>query len=109
MSKTHRRRPLGYRFALGALDAAERLRQIGSREAVQQMVYDQLRILGATQRTTSQLTNANGQVERQMSRSHHPVEKAMAPVPVRDARQSYPMEWTPPPGGIAMCQDGTER
>ena len=19
-----------------------------------------------------------------------------------------PMEWTPPPGGIAMCQDGTE-
>ena len=20
-----------------------------------------------------------------------------------------PMEWTPPPGGIAMCQDGTER
>ena len=54
------------------------------------MVYDQLRILGATQRTTSQLTNANGQVERQMSRSHHPVEKAMAPVPVRDARQSFP-------------------
>ena len=53
MSKIHRRRPLGYRFALGALDAAERLRQIGSREAVQQMVYDQLRILGATQRTTS--------------------------------------------------------
>ena len=45
----------------------------------------------------------------QMSRSHHPVEKAMAPVPVRDARQSFPMEWTPPPGGIAMCQDGTER
>ena len=44
-----------------------------------------------------------------MSRSHHPVEKAMAPVPVRDARQSFPMEWTPPPGGIAMCQDGTER
>ena len=84
------RRPLGYRFALGALDAAERLRQIGSREAVQQMVYDQLRILGATQRTTSQLTNANGQVERQMSRSHHPVEKAMALIPVRDARQSYP-------------------
>ena len=31
-----------------------------------------------------------------MSRSHHPVEKAMAPVPDRDARQSYPMEWTPP-------------
>ena len=61
MSKIHRRRPLGCRFALGALDAAERLRQIGSREAVQQMVYDQLRILGATQRTTSQLTNANGQ------------------------------------------------
>ena len=30
-------------------------------------------------------------------------------IPVRDARQSYPMEWTPPPGGIAMCQDGTER
>ena len=54
------------------------------------MVYDQLRILGATQRTTSQLTNANGQVERQMSRSHHPVEKAMALIPVRDARQSYP-------------------
>ncbi len=53
MSKIHRRRPLGYRFSLGALDAAERLRQIGSREAVQQMVYDQLRILGATQRTTS--------------------------------------------------------
>ena len=26
----------------------------------------------------------------QMSRSHHPVEKAMAPVPVRDARQSFP-------------------
>ena len=25
-----------------------------------------------------------------MSRSHHPVEKAMAPVPVRDARQSFP-------------------
>ena len=90
MSKIHRRRPLGYRFALGALDAAERLRQVGSREAVQQMVYDQLRILGATQRTTSQLTNANGQVERQMSRSHHPVEKAMALIPVRDARQSYP-------------------
>ncbi len=45
---------------------------------------------GATQRTTSQLTNANGQVERQMSRSHHPVEKAMALIPVRDARQSYP-------------------
>ena len=90
MSKIHRRRPLGYRFALGALDAAERLRQIGSREAVKQMVYDQLRILGATQRTTSQLTNANGQVERQMSRSHHPVEKAMALIPVRDARQSYP-------------------
>ena len=67
-----------------------RLRQIGSREAVQQMVYDQLRIFGATQRTTSQLTNANGQVERQMSRSHHPVEKAMALIPVRDARQSYP-------------------
>ena len=67
-----------------------RLRQIGSREAVQQMVYDQLLILGATQRTTSQLTNANGQVERQMSRSHHPVEKAMALIPVRDARQSYP-------------------
>ena len=109
MSKIHRRRPLGYRFVLGALDAAERLRQVGSREAVQQMVYDQLRILGATQRTTSQLTNANGQVERQMSRSHHPVEKAMALIPVRDARQSYPMEWTPPPGGIAMCQDGTER
>ena len=85
MSKIHRRRPLGYRSALGALDAAERLRQIGSREAVQQMVYDQLRILGATQRTTSQLTNANGQVERQMSRSHHPVEKAMALIPVRDA------------------------
>jgi len=20
-----------------------------------------------------------------------------------------PMEWTPPPDGIAMCQDGTER
>ena len=80
---------LGYRFALGAFDAAERLRQIGSREAVQQMVYDQLLILGATQRTTSQLTNANGQVERQMSRSHHPVEKAMALIPVRDARQSY--------------------
>ena len=58
MSKIHRRRPLGYRFALGALDAAERLRQIGSREAVQQMVYDQLRILGATQRTTSQLTES---------------------------------------------------
>ena len=55
------------------------------------MVYDQLRILGATQRTTSQLTNANGQVERQMSRSHHPVEKAMALIPVRDARQSYPL------------------
>ena len=90
MSKIHRRRPLGYRSALGALDAAERLRQIGSREAVQQMVYDQLRILGATQRTTSQLTNANGQVERQMSRSHHPVEKAMALIPVRDARQLYP-------------------
>ena len=90
MSKIHRRRPLGYRFALSALNAAERLRQIGSREAVQQMVYDQLRILGATQRTTSQLTNANGQVERQMSRSHHPVEKAMALIPVRDARQSYP-------------------
>ena len=90
MSKIHRCRPLGYRFALGALDAAERLRQVGSREAVQQMVYDQLRILGATQRTTSQLTNANGQVERQMSRSHHPVEKAMALIPVRDARQSYP-------------------
>ena len=90
MSKIHRRRPLGCRFALGALDAAERLRQIGSREAVQQMVYDQLRILGATQRTTSQLTNANGQVERQMSRSHHPVEKAMALIPVRDACQSYP-------------------
>ena len=91
MSKIHRRRPLGYKFALGALDAAERLRQIGSREAVQQMVYDdQLRILGATQRTTSQLTNANGQVERQMSRSYHPVEKAMALIPVRDARQSYP-------------------
>ena len=88
MSKIHRRRPLGYRFALGALDAAERLRQIGSREAVRQMVYDQLRILGATQRTTSQLTNANGQAERQMSRSHHPVEKAMALIPVRDARQS---------------------
>ena len=67
-----------------------RLRQIGSREAVQQMVYDQLRILGATQRTTSQLTNANGQVERQMFRSHHPVEKAMALIPVRDARQAYP-------------------
>ena len=48
MSKIHRRRPLGYRFALSALDAAERLRQIGSCEAVQQMVYDQLRILGAT-------------------------------------------------------------
>ena len=47
MSKIHRRRPSGYRFALGALDAAERLRQVGSREAVQQMVYDQLRILGA--------------------------------------------------------------
>ena len=90
MSKIHRCRPLGYRFALGALDAAERLRQVSSREAVQQMVYDQLRILGATQRTTSQLTNANGQVERQMSRSHHPVEKAMALIPVRDARQSYP-------------------
>ena len=26
----------------------------------------------------------------QMSRSHHPVEKAMAPVPVREARQSFP-------------------
>ena len=25
-----------------------------------------------------------------MSRSHHPVEKAMALIPVRDARQSYP-------------------
>ena len=36
------------------------------------------------------MTNANGQVERKMSRSHHPVEKAMALIPVRDARQSYP-------------------
>ena len=25
-----------------------------------------------------------------MSRSHHPVEKAMALIPLRDARQSYP-------------------
>ena len=23
-------------------------------------------------------------------------------------RPGFPMEWTPPPGGIAMCQDGTE-
>ena len=90
MSKIHRRRPLGYRFALGALDAAERLRQIGSREAVQQMVYDQLRILGATQRTTSQWTNVNGQVERQMSRSPHPVEKAMALIPVLPRRPQPP-------------------
>ena len=47
-------RPLGYRFALGALDAAERLREVGSNAfPSQQMVYDQLRILGATQRTTN--------------------------------------------------------
>ena len=29
-------------------------------------------------------------LNRQMSRSHHPVEKAMALIPVRDARQLYP-------------------
>ena len=81
MSKIHRCRPLGYRFALGALDAAERLRQVSSREAVQQMVYDQLRILGATQRTTSQLTNANGQVERQMSREPSPGREGDGPDP----------------------------
>ena len=47
----------------------------------------QLRILGVTQRTTSRKRMAR--LSGQMSRSHHPVEKAMAPVPVRDARQSY--------------------
>ena len=27
----------------------------------------------------------------------------------RSSASVCPMEWTPPPGGIAMCQDGTER
>ena len=40
-----------------------------------------------------------------MSRSHHPVEKAMAPVPVRDARQSFP----PFDGGFSPFEHGSIR
>ena len=33
----------------------------------------------------------------------------LRPAQLTKHSEVVPMEWTPPPGGIAMCQDGTER